>query len=74
MLNGMTRARAIQIWFGVVLLTVVASIILGADVTGSTAIALLVLCLAPPVILLLVWPGAQPPTASEVIHGADRRS
>lgn len=73
MWNGMTRARVIQIWFVAVLLVVLGSIVLGASVTGSTAISLLILAAAPPVILLFMWPGQQPPTASEVIHSADRR-
>jgi len=73
MLNGITRARAIQIWFGAVVVAIAGSVLLGASVTGSTAIALAVLCLAPPAILLLVWPGVQPQTISEVMRGADRR-
>jgi hypothetical protein len=67
----MTRARAIQIWFAAVLVAIAAGIVLGASVSGSTAVALLVLSLAPPTIILLVWPGAQSQTADDVIH--DRR-
>jgi hypothetical protein len=33
---------------------------------------LLVLSLVPAAIVLLLWPGIQPQTASEVLHGADR--
>ena len=73
MLKDMTRARVIQIWFAAVAVVVVCSVVLGASVTLSTAAVLLALCLAPPAIVLFVWPGVQPPTVAEVLHGVDRR-
>jgi hypothetical protein len=42
-------------------------------VTVSTGVMLVALCLVPPAIVLMVWPGVQPRTASEVLHDADRR-
>jgi hypothetical protein len=73
MLKDLTRARLIQIWFAAVAVAVVFSFVIGADVTASTATLLLALCLVPPGIVWLLWPGAEPPTASEVLHGLDRR-
>jgi hypothetical protein len=73
MWNAMTRSRAVQIWFAAVIVAIAGSFAMGASVNGSTALALLVLCFAPPAILLLMWPGVQPITASEVIHGGNRR-
>ena len=69
----MTRSRLIQIWFAFVVFAVVAAVAFGAAVTVGTGAMLLTLALAPAVIVLLLWPGVQPPTASEVIHGTDRR-
>jgi hypothetical protein len=70
----MTRTRLIQMWFALVVFVVVAAVAFGAAVTISTAAILSVLALAPALLVLLLWPGVQPPTASEVIHGTDRRN
>jgi hypothetical protein len=74
MLKDTTRSRVIQIWFAAVVLVVVAGIALGASVTIGTGAMLLALTLVPPAIVLLLWPGVQPPTAGDVIRGVDRRS
>ena len=74
MLLHMTRSRLIQMWLALVVFVVVAAVAFGAVVTLSTGAMLLALALAPALIVLLLWPGVQPPTASEVIHGTDRRN
>jgi hypothetical protein len=73
MLKDMTRAGLIQVWFAAVALGVGGGIALGASVTIGTGLMLLALCLAPPVIVLMLWPAAQPPTAAEVLRGVERR-
>ena len=73
MLRNMTRSKVILAWFAAVALVVVACIAFGAAVTAETAALLLALCLVPPVIVLLLWPGDQPPTAAEVLRDVDRR-
>lgn len=73
MLKNMTRSKLIQAWFVAVVLIAVAGVALGVSVNRSTIALLLALALAPPVILLLLWPGVQPPTASEVIRGGQKR-
>jgi hypothetical protein len=70
----MTRSKLIQMWFAVVAVVGAAAIAFGAAVAVSTAVMLLALALAPAAILLMLWPGVQPPTASEVIHGTERRN
>ena len=72
MLKDMTRAKVIQAWFGAVALVVAAGIALGVSVTVGTGALLVAVCLVPPAIILMLWPGVQPPTASEVLHDADR--
>jgi hypothetical protein len=64
----------IQVWFAAVALVVVAGVAFGAAVTVSTGAMLLALSLVPPAIVLLLWPGVQPLTAAEVLHGRDRRA
>ncbi len=69
----MTRMKLIQIWFGAVLLVAVASVALGATVTLGTGALLVLLCLVPPAMVLKLWPGAEGPTAGDVLRGSDRR-
>ena len=74
MKKNLTRSRVIQIWFAAVLLIVVACIAFGVGVTIGTGAMLLVMSLVPPAVVLLLWPGAQPPTIGEVLRGAERRN
>lgn len=73
MLKNMTRSGLIQVWFGAVVLAVVAGVAVGASVTVGTGAVLLGLSLVPPTIVLLLWPGVQAPTAADVLYGPDRR-
>jgi hypothetical protein len=73
MLKNMTRSRLIQIWFTAVALVVVAGIAWGAAVTVGIGATLLALCLVPPVVILMLWPGVQAPTVAEVVRDGDRR-
>jgi hypothetical protein len=73
MLKHMTRARLIQAWFAAVALIVVASIAFGAAMTIGTGAMLLALCLVPPAMILMLWPGRERPTVAEVLHDAERR-
>jgi len=73
MLKDVTRARLIQVWFAIVLLVGAMLFVLGARITMSTAAVLVTLCLVPPVMTLMLWPGAQPPTAGEVLRGGRER-
>jgi hypothetical protein len=72
MLRTLTRSKLIQLWFVVVALLATASISFGAAMTAGTAALLLALSLVPPAIVMLLWPGVEPPTAGEVLRG-DRR-
>jgi hypothetical protein len=73
-LNNMTRSKVIQIWFAAVGLVVAAGIALGAAVTISTAALLLGMCLVPPALVLMLWPGlSSAPTIADVLHSTKRR-
>jgi hypothetical protein len=73
MLKNMTRSGLIQVWFGAVVLAAVTGVAMGASMTVATGVVLLALSLAPPAIVLLLWPGIQAPTAADVLYGPDRR-
>jgi hypothetical protein len=72
MLN-LTRSKLIQMWFVAVVLVVVACLVAGVTMEFSTGLMLLALSLAPPIMVLMLWPGTQPLTVSEVLRGVDRR-
>lgn len=63
----------IQVWFATFSLLVVTAVAFGVTVTIGTAAVLLVLSLVPPTIVFMLWPGVQPMTAGDVLHGRDRR-
>jgi hypothetical protein len=71
MLRDMSRSTVIAFWFAAVALIGVAVVTFGATVTAATAAMLFALSLVPPVIVFLLWPSAQPPTAAEVLRGRD---
>jgi hypothetical protein len=71
MMKDMTRSKLLQIWFTAMTLIVVASIAIGVSVTVGVGATMLALCLVPPAIALMLWPGAQPITAA---RSASRRS
>jgi hypothetical protein len=74
MLRNMTRSKVIQVWFAIVALVIAAAIALGASVTVGTGVMLLALCLVPPAIVLVLWPGVQPPTVAEMLRDVERRA
>ena len=62
----------VQIWFAAVVLLVLAGATAGVNLTIGTGVLLLILCVVPPGVLLVLWPGVQPPTASDVLYGRER--
>ena len=74
MLNNMTRAHVIQLWFAAVALVVVTALGFDVRVKVGTASMLLALSLAPAVIIFLLWPRAQALTAGDVLRDIDRRT
>ena len=72
MLNNVSRARVIQVWFAAVALVFVAAGTFGADVTLATVGMTLALSVVPPIIIFLLWPRPQSLTAGEVLRGTER--
>ena len=73
MLQNMTRSKVIEVWFAAVALGVLAAVALGVSATIGTAVVVSALCLVPPAIVLMLWPGIQPPTVAEVLYDAEGR-
>jgi len=73
MLKNMTRSKLIQIWFVAVALLVAAGVAIGATVTVGTGALLVAVCLVPPAIVFMLWPGVEAQTAGDVLRGDDRR-
>jgi nucleoside permease NupC len=73
MFKNMTRSRLAQVWVTAVALIAVASVAFGMTMTMGTAVVLLAASLVPLAVILLMWPREQPLTASEMMHGANRR-
>jgi hypothetical protein len=73
LLLRLTRFRLIAGWCALVALAATLSRIGGASPTTPTMVVLLALALAPPMMVLMLWPGVQPQTAAEVIRGDGRR-
>jgi hypothetical protein len=72
MRKEITRSKLIQVWFAAVGIVVAAGMAFGASVTVGTGTMLLALCLAPPAIVLLLWPAAQSRTVAEVLRDVER--
>jgi len=66
-----TRAKLVLLWFAGVTGFVLLAMATGAGMTASTAVFLLAVSLIPPAVVLMLWPGRQPPTAAEVLHSSD---
>lgn len=73
MVKDVTRSRLIQVWFGAIAMAAAMAVSLGASVTVGTGFLLFAMCLVPPAIVLMLWPGAEVPTAADVLHGTSRR-
>jgi hypothetical protein len=61
------------VWFAAVVLIVVGCVAFGVSMTLGTGAMLLVMSLVPPAVVLLLWPGVQPPTIGDVLRGSEQR-
>ncbi len=68
MLKHLSHTRLIAAWFALVTIATAGSVVGGATATPSTWVLLLLISLMAPAISMVVWRGAPPPTAAEVLH------
>jgi hypothetical protein len=73
MMKHVSRSVVIQVWFGALVLIVVVCAAFGVSITLGTGAMLLIMSLVPPAVLLLLWPGIQPPTIGDVLRGSEQR-
>ena len=71
MLKELSRNRLVGFWFAAVAVIIVSVVAMGVNVAVSTTVLLLTLSLVPPAIMLLLWRGAAPPTAREIMYSAN---
>ena len=71
MLKGLSRNRLVGFWFAAVAVIIASVVAMGVDVAASTTVLLLAMSLVPPAIMWLVWRGAPPPTAREILYSAN---
>jgi hypothetical protein len=68
----LSRAQWIGAWFATVAVVVACSVVVGVTLTLSSIVFLAAMSVVPPAIVLLVWRGAPPATAAEVLYAVDR--
>ena len=71
MLKGLSRNRLVGFWFAAVAVIIASVVAMGVNVAVSTTVLLLAMSLVPPAIMWLVWRGAPPPTAREILYSAN---
>jgi hypothetical protein len=72
-LQRLTRLRLLVGWFGIIAFSAALTIVLRGAPTLTTLATIFALSLVPAAIMMILWPGAQPLTAGEVIRGERRR-
>ena len=71
MLKAISRTRLVGFWFAAVAVIIASVVAMGVNVAVSTTVLLLTLSLVPPAIIWLVWRGAPPPTAREILYSTN---
>jgi hypothetical protein len=74
MLKDISRFRLIGAWCAAVVVIGACGVVAGMPLTIGYAALLLVVGLAPPAILLLVWRGAPPQTVAELLYSVNTPS
>ena len=73
MLKTLSRTRVVGLWFVAVAVIIGGLVATGVNIAVSTAALLLTMCLVPPAIVWLVWPGAPSPTVGDMLHSGNRQ-
>jgi hypothetical protein len=68
---NVSRAQLIAAWFAVVVMLFALSAVWGSKISASVGVLWLLVCLAPPVVLLLVW-RAPTQTVAELLYAANQ--
>jgi SNF family Na+-dependent transporter len=68
-----SRTWLVGLWFAAVAVLVAWGAAAGVNVGIGSAVLLLIVSLAPPAILLIVWRGAPPPTVGELLYAVNNQ-
>ena len=71
MLKDISRTRLAVVWCAAVIVIGAAGVVAGMPITVGYAVLLLVVGVAPPAVMLLIWRGAPPQTVAEVLYSTD---
>ena len=72
MLNGLTQTKLVFSWLTVVALMIGLMLTFSVTMNLATGVLVAALCLAPPVIIFMLWPAVPPPTVADVLRHDDR--
>lgn len=74
MFRSMNRRVAICVWFALLLAVAGVGLLSGAPITMRSGAFWFFVCCVPPAVMLMMWHGAPPLTAAEVIHAVDHKA
>ena len=69
MLKSVSRLQLVAAWIGIVVMLFAVSVLEGVETSAGNAALWLLVCLAPPSVMLLVW-RTPTPTVAEVLFDA----
>ena len=72
MVKDVTRTQLIVAWLVAATVFSAVGIVLGGPPSMGTGAIAVALCLAPAVVLLLLWPGPQARTAADVLYDRNK--
>jgi len=70
MFNEISRTRLISVWFATAALISASILAMGVNVAAGTTAILAAMSLVPPAIMLILWRGAPPQTARDIMYSA----
>jgi hypothetical protein len=68
MLKDLTQTKLLLSWCSIVALMIGVMLAFGVTMNLATGVMLVALCLAPPLIIYMLWPGVPAPTVTEVLR------
>ena len=69
MFRSINRRVIIGVWFALLATVAAVGLVLGVPITMRSGAFWFFVCCVPPAVMLMVWHGDPPLTASQVIHG-----
>ena len=74
MLNKISCTQMAGAWIAAVIVIIACAVVAGADITVSAGELWLVAAVVPPAVMLLLWHGAPPVTAADLLYAVDTPS